>query len=92
MGQMAAEGQSDKMASGMNVCMKQQCGIEFLPVKQMAPTDIHERLQNIYGDQAVNVSTVRDGKCLSVVVTATVVHLCWCTFVREQLAALVDHW
>ena len=39
--QMAAEGQSDKMASDMEVQMKQRGVAEFLHVEKMAPTDIH---------------------------------------------------
>ena len=48
---MAAEGQSDKMASDMEARMKQRCGFEFLHTekqtnkqtnnKKTAPTDIH---------------------------------------------------
>jgi len=38
---MAAEGQSDKMASDMEVHIKQRCGIEFLHVEKVAPTNIH---------------------------------------------------
>ena len=56
---MTAEGQSDKMASDMEVCMKQRCVIEFLHVEKNAPNDIHRRLLNVYGDQTVDVSTVR---------------------------------
>ena len=36
---MAAEGQSDKMASDMEVCLKQRCGIEFLHAEKKASTD-----------------------------------------------------
>ena len=39
--QMAAEGQSDKMTSDMEVCMKQRCVAELLHVEKFAPTDIH---------------------------------------------------
>ena len=39
--QMAAEGQSDRMVSNMEVCMEQRCFTEFLHVEKMAPTDIH---------------------------------------------------
>jgi len=39
--QMAAEGQSDRMASDMEVHMKQGCRIEFLHVGKMAPLAIH---------------------------------------------------
>ena len=56
---MTAEGQSDKLASDMEVCMKQRCVIEFLHAEKIAPNDIHRRLLNIYGDQTVHVSTVR---------------------------------
>ena len=55
---MAAEGQSDKTASDMEVCMKQMCVTEFLHVEKMAPTDVHQRLMNVYGDQTMDVSTV----------------------------------
>jgi len=48
---MAAEGQSDKRVSDMEMHMKQRCVIEFLPEEKMAPTDIHWHLLNIYGDQ-----------------------------------------
>ena len=48
--QMAAEEQSDKMASDMEVHMKQRCVIEFLHAEKMAPTDVHWGLLNIYGD------------------------------------------
>ena len=56
--QMAAEGQSDTMASDMEVCMKQRCVTEFLHVEKMSPTDIHGHLLNVSGDQTVDVSTV----------------------------------
>ena len=36
-----SRGQSDKMVSDMEVCMKQRCVIEFLHVEKMAPIDIH---------------------------------------------------
>ena len=39
--------------------MKQRYVIEFLHAEKMAPNDIHQRLLNIYGDQTVDVSTVR---------------------------------
>ena len=56
---MAAEGQSDKMASDMEVRMKQRCVIEFLHAEKIAPNDTHRRLVNVYGDQTVDVSTMR---------------------------------
>ena len=56
---MAAKGQPDKMESDMEVHMKKRHRIEFLHVEKMAPTDIHQHLLDVYGDQAVDVSTVR---------------------------------
>ena len=47
---MEAEEQSDKMASDMEVCMKQRCLIEFLRVEKMVPIDIHQCFLNVYGD------------------------------------------
>ena len=40
MRQMAAEGETDKMVSDMEVCMKQSCVTEFLHVEKMAPIDL----------------------------------------------------
>jgi len=57
--QMAAVGQSEKLASDMEVRMKQRCVTEFLHAQKIAPNDIHRRLLNVYGDQTVDVSTVR---------------------------------
>ena len=49
---MAAEGQSDKLASNMEMHMKQRCVIEFLHVEITAPSGIHQHLLNIYGHQS----------------------------------------
>ena len=43
----------------MEMCMKQRCVNEFLLVEKMAPTDIQCHLLNAYGDQTVDVSTVK---------------------------------
>jgi len=56
---MAAEGPSDRMASDMEERMKQKGGTGFLHVEKIAPTDIHWYLLNVYGDQAVDGSTVK---------------------------------
>ena len=56
---MVAEGQSDRMASDTGVGMKQRCITEFLHVEKMAHADIRWHLVDIYGDQTVDVSTVR---------------------------------
>jgi len=54
-----SRGQSNKMVSDMEVHMKQRCVIEFFHVEKFAPNDIHRSLLNVYGDQTVDVSTVR---------------------------------
>jgi len=54
---MAAE--YDKMVSDMEVQMEQRCVNEFLYQEEITPTDIQQHLLNIYGDQTVDVSTVR---------------------------------
>ena len=56
---MAAEGQSDRMTFDMEVFMKQRCETEFFHVEKAAPTDIHWHLVNVYGDQTVDVSSVK---------------------------------
>jgi len=56
---MAAEEQSDSMASDVEVHMQQKSGTEFLHAEKVAPSDINWCLLNIYGDQTVDVSTVR---------------------------------
>jgi len=58
---MAAEGQSDTMATKMEVCMKQISGTEFLHAEKTPPTDIHQCLLNVCGEQTVDMSTVRCG-------------------------------
>ena len=54
MRKIAAEGHSD-----MEVCMKRRIVNEFLHAEKTAPTDIHQCLLNVYGDQTVDVSTLR---------------------------------
>ena len=55
---MAAEGQSGKVVSDMKVFMKKSFVIAFLRAEKFTPTDIHQCLLNIYGDQTVDVSRV----------------------------------
>ena len=43
----------------MEECMNQKYVTEFPHAEKMAPTDIHQCLLNIYGDQTADVSTVR---------------------------------
>ena len=57
---MAAEGQSDRMVSDVEVGMKQRHVIKFFHAeKKMAPTDFHLQLLRVCRDQTVDVSTVR---------------------------------
>jgi len=56
---MAAEGQSDQMVSDVEVHMRQRGITEFLHVEKIVPTDIHDCLLNVYGDQTADVSTER---------------------------------
>ena len=56
---MAAEGQSDTMASDTQVHMKQRCVTEFLHAEKMVPTDIHQCSLNVDGAQTVDVGTER---------------------------------
>ena len=56
---MAAEGQSDKMASDTEVSMKQRYGTDFLHEEKTVLTDVYQHLLNVYGDQTVDVSTVK---------------------------------
>ena len=55
---VVVEGQSDEIVSDMEVYMKQMCVIELLHVEKFVPIDTHQYLLNVYGDQAVDVSTV----------------------------------
>ena len=54
-----SRGQSDKMVSDMEAYMKQSCGTELLHVEKITLTDNHRHLLNVYGDEIVDVSTVR---------------------------------
>jgi len=56
---MAAEGQSDKTASDMEVCMKQRGLVELIHAEHIILIDIHQNLLNVDRDQTVDVSTVR---------------------------------
>ena len=47
------------MTSEMEVQIKQTCGNEFLHIEKMAPIGIHCYLLKAYGEQKVDMSTVR---------------------------------
>ena len=59
MWQMAAERKSARMVYDMEVQMKQRCFIEFFHAEKIAPIDIHWCLLHVYGNQIVDVSTVK---------------------------------
>jgi len=42
-----------------DVRFKQRAVIEFLTVEKVPPIEIHRRMQAVYGDQRLDVSTVR---------------------------------
>ncbi len=51
MWQVAAEGQSDKVVTDMEACMKQRCVTEYFHAeKKWHTADTHQHLLNIYGD------------------------------------------
>ena len=56
---MAAERQFDRMASEMEIHMKQRFVTELFYVEKVALTDWHQCLLNVCGDQKVDVNTVR---------------------------------
>ena len=51
---MVAEGQSDRMASDMEVHMKQRGATEFLHAEKTALSDIYRHLVNVSRDQTVD--------------------------------------
>ena len=51
---MGTEGQSDRMESDV-----EEHELELLNIEKMVSVDIHHHLLNVYGDQRVDVSTVR---------------------------------
>jgi hypothetical protein len=47
------------MEGDIDVCLKQQCVIKFLNGEHIAPIELHQHLKNFYGEQRVDISTVR---------------------------------
>ena len=56
---MAEEGLPDKLVPDVAVHVKQRFVFEFIHVDKIASIHVHQLLLNIYGDQPVDVSTVR---------------------------------
>jgi len=48
-----------EMKEFSDVRYKQRAVIEFLTEEKVPPIEIHRRMQVVYGDQSVDVSTVR---------------------------------
>ena len=48
-----------EMEEFSDVQFKQRAVIEFLTAEKVPPIEIHRRMQAVYGDQCVDVSTVR---------------------------------
>jgi len=48
-----------EMEEFSDVRFKQRAVIEFLTTEKVPPIEIHRRMQAVYGDQCVYVSTVR---------------------------------
>ena len=42
-----------------DICFKQRVVIEFLTTEKVPPIEIYRRMQAVFGDQCVDVSTVR---------------------------------
>ena len=82
---MAAEGQSERMVSDMEVCMKQSCGTKLLHVDKMAPTDTCcgcENSEVVLGvfqkwHQELEIQAMFE-------MTMHMFHLCWCRSVQTQ--------
>jgi len=60
--------------------LKRRCRIEFFHAEEVAPTDIHQHLLNAYGDQTMDVSTVRQRVVHFSSDDSDSGHLQWCTF------------
>ena len=56
---MAAEKQSENTVYEMEILMMERCGIQFLQVEEIMSIGIHHHMLNVYGDQTVDMSTVK---------------------------------
>ena len=61
---MAAEGQSDKVASDMEVQMKQRMELNSSISKKIMPFDVYQCLENVYRVQQVDVAQWGSGLCV----------------------------
>ncbi|PNF18261.1 hypothetical protein B7P43_G16306 [Cryptotermes secundus] len=51
-------GSMEMCSSAMSTRVKQRAVFEFLTAEKVTPTEIHRRLKAVYGDDAVDRSTV----------------------------------
>ena len=48
-----------KMASSIDLCLKQRAVIEFLTTEDCSPIEIFSRMKALYGEMCLDVTTVR---------------------------------
>jgi len=89
---MAAEEQPDKMEYDIEVCTERRCGTEFFHIEKMAPTDIHWFFLNIYGDEIVDMGTLKGGWCVSAAGTVEVVFPADAHSNKHGIQALIHCW
>ena len=89
---MAAEGQSDTMASDMEVCMKQRCVTEFLHAEKTASIDTHQCFWMFMETKQWMWAQWGSGWCISAVATATLFTSAGANFYKHGMQAIVHHW
>jgi hypothetical protein len=52
------------MADDVRICTRQRMAIEFLGTESSRLIDIHRRLKSVYGEDAIDISSVRRWVCL----------------------------
>ena len=91
--QMAVEGQSDEMVSGMEVQMKRKCETELLHAeKKWHPLTFIDTYWTFMETKQWMWEQWGSGWCISAVVTATVVTSSGADFYKWVMKALVHHW
>ena len=72
---MAAEGQSDRMVSDMEVWMEQRCDTEFFHVEKLAPINIHNTCWMFMETKQWMWAQWGSGRCISAVANSDSVPL-----------------
>ena len=81
--QMEAKGQSDNMASDMEVHMKQRCVTEQLHAAETAPTDVLTLAECLWGPN----NGCEHGEAVSGAFwqwQQQMGHICWCRFLKTR--------